>query len=174
MTNRNVPSGSQPPAQRDAAPPVAARTTRLLRIEHPPGVNSLIRLGQVGARAAPRDAPSTFPAAASYNGQSTSGSPMRSADLYVAALCDAAIDIATAAPHARTRTLCSASAVRSPDRRYAGMTPRHNRISFIANERLIEKLVHATALLSGQDDELSIDEVLEFAVDSLICACRGG
>jgi hypothetical protein len=94
--------------------------------------------------------------------------------LRVAASRDAAADIATAAPRARPRRLCSAATVRSPDLGYVGVTPRHYRISFIANERLIEKLVHSTALLSGEDDESSIAEVLELALDSLICACRDG
>jgi hypothetical protein len=175
MTHRNVPSGSQPPALRDAAPPVAARATRILRIEHPPRANSLIRLatlGQVGARAAPSDAPSPCHAPDGRTERSRCSSQIDSRDQHVAALRDAATDITAAAAGTRTGTRCAASAVRSPDLRYAGAALRHYEISFIANERLIEKLVHASALLGEQDDEPSIGEVLELAVDALICDCR--
>jgi hypothetical protein len=202
MTNHKVSSSSQPSMLRDAAPGVSSRTTRLLKIGYPPGPNSLIRLDHAVARAASADAPNTFPteistavdetsvplpAADSRNDPSPHEWPwllrpaglappraVRLGNLGVAALRDAATDIATAASRERTRRSRSATAVRAADLHYAGMTPRHYQISFIASERLIEKLVYVAALVGDEDDEPSIYEVLELAVDALICDCRGG
>lgn len=55
-----------------------------------------------------------------------------------------------------------------PPERLPGLRMRHYRISFVATERLIEKLVHLTVLVSEPGDEASIAEVIEVALDSLL------
>jgi hypothetical protein len=61
------------------------------------------------------------------------------------------------------------------DRRARGlaMPARHYRISFIANDRLVEKLVQLADLLSEEGDEPSVAELLELALDSLLGISSG-
>jgi hypothetical protein len=171
-----------PPAS--LSPRVRKVPSHLLRFERPRPANTLIRFvaGRADAGRAPVVRDETRNA-------SLGTELVRESSEH--ALRDAAADIANRASRVNARVLRAVSGSRSKPRRAvgerrsdsAGVAEREPRrigrgerkygITLIATERLIEKLALLTALVSEPDDDVSIDEVLELAVDSLIGSIGG-
>jgi hypothetical protein len=179
MIDSKVPPGSR-------TPQVHERTTQLLRLDRPRSANALIRF--IADRADAASAPAVRRATRQVSPRDElAEKPSEQA------LRDAAADIANRTSRVNTRILRAVSGSRSnphraegerrsdrvgvgvaerPPRRI-GRAERKFRITLIATERLIEKLALMMALVSEPDDDVSIDEVLELAVDSLIGSIAG-
>jgi hypothetical protein len=182
MSDPEVPFTSQ--ALTKVSPPKSTQTQCVHRLDKPPIAkpsiaNTLLHLGR-GASAAPargggggaggrtRHVDEKPALAASSHARS------QREHANVLAMRDAVTDISSAATRARTRKLCATGACPVADLKYAGMTPRHYRISLIASERLIAKLARASALVGENDNETSVAEVLELAVDTLLHGLHSG